>query len=150
MFEAGASDLELRNLRAYARAVWQPTNGQWWTLLIVALLIVAAWPPADDRSLAIKFVNWAVDPRDRLPMLPDPYGPGEGDDLEAVNAHDLQTRMYDELYDKGGWTRTRLELKVATDPFNAATERQLLVAFGVVAAFLVWRTTGSSSSGRRP
>lgn len=150
MFEAGASDLELRNLRAYARAVWQPTNGQWWTLLIVALLIVAAWPPADDRSLAIKFVNWAVDPRGRLPTLPDPYGPGEGDDLEAVNAHDLQTRMYDELYDKGGWTRTRLELKVATDPFNAATERQLLVAFGVVAAFLVWRTTGSSSSGRRP
>ena len=86
--------MELRNLRAYARAVWQPTNGQWWTLLIVALLIVAAWPPADDRSLAIKFVNWAVDPRDRLPMLPDPYGPGEGDDLEAVNAHDLADSMH--------------------------------------------------------
>jgi len=130
--------------------VWQPTNGQWWTLLIVALLFVAGWPPAEDRSLAVKFVNWVVDPADHLPVLPPPYGPGEGDDLAAVNAHDLQTRMYDELYEKGGWTRTRLQLKVVTDPFNAATERQLLVALGVVAAFLVWRSTGSGSSARRP
>jgi len=127
------------NVRCDNARVWQPTNSQWWALLVVALLIVAAWPPADDRSLAMKFVNWAVDPADRLPTLPPPYGPGEGDDLEAVNAHDLQTRMYDELHDKGGWTRMRLELKVAEDPFNAATERQLLVAVGVIAAFVVWR-----------
>jgi len=91
----------------------------------------------------MKFVNWAVDPADRLPTLPPPYGPGEGDDLEAVNAHDLQTRMYDELYTKGGWTRLRLELKVARDPLNAATERQLLAALGVITGFLVWRR-GSS------
>jgi hypothetical protein len=121
------------------RDVWQPTNSQWWTLLIVALLIVAAWPPADDRSLAMKFVNWAVDPSNRLPTLPGPFEPGEGDDLETVNAHDLQTRMYDELHDKGGWTRMRLELKVAGDPFNTATERQLLTAIAVIAGFLVWR-----------
>jgi len=127
----------------YAARVWQPTTPQWWTLLIVALLIVAAWPPADGRSLAMKFVNWAVDPGNQLPTLPPPYGPGQGDDLEAVNAHDLQTRMYDELYNKGGWTRTRLELKVAGDPFDAATERQLLVAFGVVAGFLVWKSAGN-------
>ena len=126
-------------LSGYPARVWQPVNSQWWTLLVVALLIVAAWPPADDRSLAMKFVNWSVDPTDRLPTLPAPYGPGEGDDLEAVNAHGLQTRMYDELYNRGGWTRVRLELKVAGDPFNAATERQLLVAIGVVAGFLVWR-----------
>jgi len=87
----------------------------------------------------MKFVNWAVDPGGRLPTLPPPYGPGEGDDLQAVNAHDLQTRMYDELYEKGGWTRMRLELKEAGDPFDAGTERQMLVAFGVVAGFLVWR-----------
>jgi len=130
------------------RRVWQPANAQWWTLLITALLIVAAWPPADDRSLALKFVNWAVDPANRLPTLPAPYGPGEGDDLQAVNAHDLQTRMYDELYEKGGWTRRRLLLKVATDPFNAATERQLLVAFGVLAGFLVWRLEIERGSAR--
>jgi len=124
------------------RGVWQPTNSQWWTLLVVALLVVAAWPPADDRSLTMKFVNWAVVPRNRLPTLPGPFAPGEGDDLEAVNAHDLQTRMYDELYDRGGWTRLRLQLKVAGDPFNAATERQILTGIGVVAAFLSWRLLG--------
>ena len=124
------------------RDVWQPTNTQWWILLVVALLIVAAWPPAADRSLAVKFVNWAVDPYDRLPVLPGPFEVGEGDDLETVNAHDLQTRMYDELYEKGGWTRMRLELKVARDPFNAATERQILTGIGVVAAFLSWRLLG--------
>ncbi len=126
----------------YAPRVWQPTNSQWWTLLVVALLIVAAWPPADDRSLAVKFVNWAVDPSDRLPILPGPLEPALGDDFEAVNVHDLQTRMYDELYDKGGWTRLRLELKVAGDPFNTATERQILTGIGVVAAFLSWRLLG--------
>ena len=125
--------------------MWQPTNAQWWVLLIVVLLIVALWPPAEDRSLAVKFVNWVVDPRDRLPTLPGPLAFGRGDDPAAVEAHDLQTRMYDELFERGGWTRTRLELKVWRDPFNPSTERQLLIALGVVAAFAVWR----SNNGRR-
>jgi hypothetical protein len=119
--------------------MWQPSSRQWWTLLVVALLIVALWPPSEDRSLAVKFVNWVVDPGDRLPTLPGPLAFGQGDDPAAVDAHDLQTRMYDELYDRGGWPRLRLQLKVAKDPFNAATERQLLMAIGVIAAFLVWR-----------
>ena len=97
----------------------------------------------------MKFVNWAVDPGNQLPTLPPPYGPGQGDDLEAVNAHDLQTRMYDELYAKGGWTRTRLELKVARDPFNPSTERQLLTGIGVLTAFLVWRLAGKNAAGSR-
>jgi hypothetical protein len=121
--------------------MWQPSTRQWWTLLVVALLIVAVWPPSDDRSLAVKLVNWVVDPRDRLPILPGPLTFGQGDDPAAVEAHDLQTRMYDELYQKGGWTRTRLELKVWRDPFNPSTERQLLIALGVVAAFIVWRSS---------
>jgi hypothetical protein len=120
--------------------MWQPGPRQWWVLLIVALLIVIVWPPSDDRSLAVKLVNWAVDPRDRLPILPGPLTFGQGDDPAAVEAHDLQTRMYDELYQKGGWTRARLELKVWRDPFNPSTERQLLIAIGVVTAFLVWRS----------
>ena len=122
--------------------MWQPTRGQWWMLLTVALLIVAWWPPSADRSLAVKFVNWAVDPRDQLPTLPGPLAFGQGDDPAAVGVHDLQTRMYDELYAKGGWTRTRLELKVARDPFNPSTERQVLVAIGVVTAFVTWRMSG--------
>jgi len=121
--------------------MWQPSPRQWWTLLVVALLIVALWPPSEDRSLAVKFVNWVVDPRSQLPTLPGPLTFGQGDDPAAVEAHDLQTRSYDELYAKGGWTRTRLELKVWRDPFNASTERQLLIALGVVTAFVVWRSS---------
>ena len=119
--------------------MWQPKSGQWWMLLTVAMLIVVLWPPSADRSLGVKLVNWAVDPRDRLPTLPGPLALGQGDDPDAVNAHDLQTRMYDELHETGGWTRTRLELKVARDPFDPSTERQMLVAIGVVAAFVTWR-----------
>jgi len=121
--------------------MWRPGNAQWWILLVVALLIVALWPPSEDRSLAVKFVNWIVDPRDELPTLPGPLTFGQGDDPAAVEAHDLQTRMYDELYAKGGWTRTRLELKVWRDSFNASTERQLLIALGVITAFIVWRSS---------
>ena len=119
--------------------MWQPNNAQWWMLVVVALLLVAAWPSDADKSLALKLTNWVVDPKDELPILPGPFAAGEGDDVAAVEAHDLQTRMYDELYDKGGWTRMRLELKVATDPFNPATERQVLTGIGVLTAFLVWR-----------
>ena len=119
--------------------MWRPGNASWWVLLIAALLLVALWPPSEDRSLAAKFVNWAVDPADTLPTLPGPLTQAQSDDLAAVNVHDLQTRMYDELYQRGGWTRVRLDLKAARDPLARSTERQLLVAMGVLTAFLVWR-----------
>ena len=130
--------------------MWQPTSAQWWTLLIVTMLLVAAWPPDDGRSLIVKLLNWAVDPRDSLPTLPGPLAFGQGDDPVAVDAHDLQTRMYDELYDKGGWTRMRLELKVARDPFDPSTERPLLVMIGVIAAFLTWRRAPKNPKSLRP
>src|SRR6185436_485373 len=113
--------------------------------VIVSLLVVFAWPPRDDKSLAVKFVNWAVDPRGELPTLPDQLALGMGDDPDAVSARDLQVQKYDALYLKGGWTRRRLELKVARDPFNPATERQLLVGLAVVTALLVWRIGGRRS-----
>jgi hypothetical protein len=116
-----------------------PSKTSWWIMLVAALLIIALWPPADDRSLAAKLVNWAVDPNDNLPALPGPLTRAESDDVRAVETHDLQTRMYDEMYARGGWARARLRLKVAGDPFNPATERQLLVAAGVLIGFLVWR-----------
>src|SRR5262245_32884732 len=124
--------------------MWRPDNSQWWLLVIVALLIVFVWPPTDDTSLAVKVVNWAVDPWDELPTLPDQLPLGLGDDPDAVNARDQQVQQYDALYLKGGWTRKRLELKVAGDPFNPATERQVLIAIAVLTAFLVWRATGRS------
>ena len=126
--------------------MWRPNNVQWWVLVVVALLIVFAWPPRDDKSLAAKFVNWAVDPRNELPVLPDQLPLGLGDDPDAVAAHDQQTQQYDALYLKGGWTRRRLLLKVAGDPFNPATERQILTAIAVVTAFVVWRWGGRASA----
>ncbi len=112
---------------------------QWGLLGLVAVLLVAAWPPQGDRSLAMKFVNWAVDPMDLLPVLPDPLPRGLGDDPEAVEAHDAEARFYDDLFRQGGWTRRRLELKVQGDPFNPSTTRQLLTGAAVLAALYAWR-----------
>ena len=122
--------------------MWRPNNIQWWLLAIVALLIVFVWPPSDDKSLAVQFVNWAVDPSNELPILPNQLALGLGDDPDAVAAHDLQTQQYDALYLKGGWTRQRLELKVARDPLKPSIERQLLTGIAVATGFLVWRFGG--------
>jgi hypothetical protein len=119
--------------------MWRPSNVQWWVLFAVTLLIVVAWPPQDDKSLAAKLVNWAVDPTQQLPILPPQLPLGMGDDPDAVNAHDLQVREYDRLFMQGGWTRKRLELKVANDPFDPMTTRQLLIGFAAVVGFIVWR-----------
>jgi len=108
-------------------------------LVAFGVLLVFIWPPENDRSLVVKMVNWAVDPGDQLPVLPEPFGLGAGDDPEIVAEHDAQVQAYDSLYEKGGWTRRRLELKVARDPFNPATERQVILALGIVTAFLFWR-----------
>src|SRR6478736_2941660 len=96
----------------------QPLSAGWWVLLAVVLCVIAAWPPDQDKSLAAKFVNWAVDPRDQLPTLPPQLGYGMGDDPQAVEERDARVRRYDELFHQGRWTRRRLELKVASDPFN--------------------------------
>jgi hypothetical protein len=127
------------------RTLWQPNNRQWWLLVIVAVLIVLAWPPRDGKSLAVTFVNWAVDPGNALPVLPRQLSRGEGDDPDAVYQHDLQVQQYDALYLKGGWTRKRLELKVARDPFDPATTRQVLTMVGVITALVVWRLRRSES-----
>ena len=125
--------------------MWQPTSVQWWVLALCALLIVCAWPPRGDKSLAAKLVNWAVDPTNSLPILPDQLALGHGDDPDRVEARDRQVQQYDALYLEGGWTKRRLELKVADDPFDPGTERQVLTLMAVVLAFLVWRL-----GGRRP
>jgi hypothetical protein len=124
------------------RRTRQPTDVQWWLIVLVTLLIVFAWPPGNDKSLAVKLMNWAVDPMGKLPILPDQLALGLGDDPDAVAARDMQVQQYDALYLKGGWTRRRLELKVARDPINPATERQMLTALAVVTALLALRIGG--------
>ena len=72
--------------------MWQPNNRQWCVLVITALFIACAWPPSppsSDKSLAMKFVNWAVDPRGELPVMPPPFTFANGDDPETVTAHEL-------------------------------------------------------------
>jgi hypothetical protein len=108
-------------------------------LVALAVLLVCLWPPSDNRSLAIKIVNWAVDPWDELPVLPPPFALGTGDDPDAVAEHDARVQAYDAHYLQGGWVRRRLEWKVARDPFDPATERQVILALGIVIAFAFWR-----------
>lgn len=122
----------------------QPTT-RWWPLFGVILFVILAWPPEDDRSLMAKFVNWAVDPAGELPVLPPQLGYGLGDDPVAVEERDAQVRRYDELYNQGGWTRTRLELKVAGDPLPRGTERQLLLVLAAAAVFAVFALNRASS-----
>jgi len=108
-------------------------------LAAFAVLLVCLWPPGNDRSLAVRIVNWAVDPLGELPVLPEPFALGAGDDPDAVAEHDAQVQAYDARYLQGGWMRRRLELKVARDPFDPAVERQVILAFGIVTAFVFWR-----------
>ncbi|HUR32412.1 MAG TPA: hypothetical protein VM032_01360 [Vicinamibacterales bacterium] len=115
------------------------TRRRSWVLFLTALLLVAAWPPEGDRSLAVKALNVGVDPLDRLPVLPPQLGFGLSDDPQAVDIRDEMVRRYDALYTRGGLTRARLQLKVATDPLNPATERQLLLLLGVGVAFVTLR-----------
>jgi hypothetical protein len=110
-----------------------------WVLFLTVLVIVVAWPPAAGRSLMVKAVNRAVDPADTLPILPPQLGFGLSDDPQAVEMRDEIVRRYDQMFALGGITRARLRLKVAEDPFNPVTERQLLLVFGVVVAFLTLR-----------
>jgi hypothetical protein len=117
----------------------EPAPWQWWAFLAAGLSIVILWPPQGDKSLALKFVNWAVDPGGQLPVLPAQLPLGKGDDYEAVTAHDAIVHHYDTLYAKGGWTRTRLELKVVGDPVRPSTMRQMLLVASVILALLAWR-----------
>ena len=108
-------------------------------LFASTLLIVCAWPPQDGRSLLMKVVNRAADPAGVLPVLPPQLGFGMGDDVRAVEERDEQVRRFDDAYDQGPWMRMRLRMKVASDPFERTTTRQLLLVAGVVVAFLTIR-----------
>lgn len=135
----GCRDGDIGKIPPARYEMWQRTNTRWWLLVIVAVTIVFVWPPRDDKSLALKVVNWAVDPWNELPVLPRQLPLGQGDDPDAVYQRDLQIQQYDSLYLKGGWTRRRLELKVARDPFDPATVRQVLTMAAVIVAFASWR-----------
>ena len=126
--------------------MWQPNRTQWATIWVVAVFLIFAWPPGDSRSLGAKVLNWAVDPGDTLPTLPPALAMNLDDDGDAVAAHDALEHEYYDAYQSSSATRLRMRLKVADDPLDPSTERQLLVGIGVLSALAVWRLGGRKPS----
>jgi hypothetical protein len=123
--------------------VWQPNRTQWIIIWSVAALLVLAWPPADGKSLGVKTLNWLADPAGALPSAPEALPMALDDDGDAVAAHDALEQEYYRAYGSSAITRRRLILKEAGDPFDPATERQVLVGIGVVGALLAWKAGGA-------
>src|ERR1043166_9289616 len=121
------------------RLVWQPNRAQWRIIWIVAILLILGWPPDQGRSLGMKAVNWLADPTNSLPTQPAPLPIGLDDNGDAVASHDADEAEYYRVYTSSRVTRLRMQLKVALDPLEASTQRQLLVALGVLSGLLVWR-----------
>jgi hypothetical protein len=119
--------------------VWQPNRAQWATIWVVAVFLILAWPSGDSKSLGAKVVNWAVDPGDALPTMPAQLPMSLDDDGDAVTAHDEIERAYYDAYQRSSMNRLRMKLKEAGDPLDPATERQILVGVGILAALGVWR-----------
>ena len=87
----------------------------------------------------MKAVNWLADPGNSLPTLPDQLPIGLDDNGDAVAAHDALEVEYYRQYESSRVTRVRMTLKVAGEPFDPSTERQVLAGIGIVSALIVWR-----------
>jgi hypothetical protein len=118
--------------------MWQPNTAQWRLIWTVAVLLILAWP-GENRSLAIKAINWAVDPFQSLPRSPSPLAMGLGDDMEAVQQHDAEETAYYQIYGGSRIGRLRLQLRDLEDPFHPSTERQVLVGLAILSALRIWR-----------
>lgn len=103
------------------------------------MVAVLGWPPQQGHSLGVTLARWAADPRGSLPTLPAPLPMSMDDDGDAVTAYDTQVRAYEDARQRSATTRWRLALAGASDPFEPATQRQLLVGLVVAAALVVWR-----------
>ena len=125
--------------------MWQPNTAQWRLIWTVAVLLILAWP-AENQSLAVKALHWAVDPLHTLPRTPGPIPPGLGDDMEAVQQHDAEEAAYYYMYSSSRWSRLRLQLRDVSDPFHPATERQILVGLAVLFALGIWRAEGKKEA----
>jgi hypothetical protein len=118
--------------------VWQPTKAQWRLIWPVVIVVLLAWP-AENGSLAVKTVHWLADPGGTLPRLPPPLSMELDDNGDAVAAHDAEEQAYYAVAASSGWARTRLRLTEVKDPFDPATERQLLIGMLVIGGLAVWR-----------
>ena len=116
--------------------MWQPNRAQWRVIWIMGTLLVLAWPPNQDRSLAIKVVNWLADPSGVL------HGPPEiilYDEHASLSSYEAERAEYERLYAESPVFRTRLRLKTASSFFSPVTDRQLLMGLGLLGLLFLWR-----------
>jgi hypothetical protein len=125
--------------------MWQPSRVQWLVIWPVALVIVLAWPLERGGSLGSRALSRMADPFGTLPDLPPPLPLGLDDDGDAVSQHDALERSYYDVRDRSSLNRLRMSLKAATDPFEPAVQRQLLIGLAVAGALVVWRLEGKQN-----
>jgi hypothetical protein len=94
--------------------MWQPTAVQWRLIWVVAVSLILAWPE-QNRSLAVKVINWCADPFQSLPPTPRPLPLGLGDDMETVQQHDAEEIAYYRMYNTSRLLRLRLQLRDLND-----------------------------------
>ena len=111
----------------------------WTTFAVVVLL----WP-VEGGSLVIRTAHFVVDPTGELPTMPPPLSLMEGDNGDAVMAHDAQQNAYYDAYESSALTRARMRVRDWHDPLPAGTQRDLLLGLAVFAALLVWRLDAES------
>jgi len=142
----------LKSFRSSLRilpSVWQPNSRQWWLIWPLAIFVLLAWP-AENGSLAVKGVRWLADPRGTLPHLPAPLAMELDDNADAVAEHDAQEAEYYRVTASSGWARTRLRLKDVNDPFDPATQRQVIVGIALIGVLLVWKIGGDDLTQNIP
>ena len=119
--------------------MWQPNRAQWRVIWFAAVVAILAWPSADGRSLGLKAAGWLVDPGGTIAELPPPLPMSMGDNGDAVTAHDMLEQEYYRQRDRSRLTRFRMDVREATDPFEPATQRQVIAGLVVLGALGVWR-----------
>ncbi len=127
--------------------MWQPNTAQWRLIWIVAVFLILAWPE-ENRSLAIKAINWGADPFQSLPRTPSPIAVGLGDDMDAVLQHDAEETAYYQMYNTSRISRLRLQLRDLRDPFDPSTERQVLVGLAILTALRIWHAEAKKDGSR--
>jgi len=131
--------------------VWQPNRAQWRVIWTIGILLVLAWPPNQERSLAIKGANWLADPMGTLPEPPaDPFvsdfdehaGPGSGYETSRAESEEFERTYADSMV-----ARLRQRLKHASNVFSPSTDRQVLMGLVVLGALYIWRLGARRAGG---
>ena len=131
--------------------MWEPNRAQWRVIWMIGILLVLAWPPNQDRSLAIKGTNWLADPMNRLPEPPAAPLSSDFDEHAAPSSGyetaRAESEEFERVYADSTVARLRLRLKHAPNFFSPSTDRQVLMGLVVLNALYIWRL-GARRAGR--